>query len=199
MLMFLPELNNPLSILSAMITPAVLISACGTLIVSTSMRLARIVDRVRSLSQCIEQLSSDEAIEFPEERLHEYERQLATHTQRGRLIQRSLTNLYFSLGLFVTTTVSIGLVTLVQRLGWLPMVLGIAGTVFLFYSSMLLIAETRLALLSVNSEMEFTMALRQKYQDRRREAAGLPALADDPAGLLPSRPLKKITQKLGIG
>lgn len=197
--MILPELDNPLSILSAMITPAVLISACGTLIVSTSMRLARIVDRVRSLSQCIEQLSSDEAIDFPEERLHEYERQLTTHTQRGRLIQRSLTNLYFSLGLFVTTTVSIGLVALIHRLGWLPMVLGIAGTVFLFYSSMLLIAETRLALLSVNSEMEFTMALRQKYQELRREAAGLPAVTDAEANVSPTKPLRKITQKLGIG
>jgi hypothetical protein len=197
--MFLPDLDNPLSVLSAMITPAVLISACGTLIVSTSMRLARIVDRVRSLSLDIEQLSSDEAIDFPEERLHEYERQLTTHTQRGRLIQRSLTNLYFALGLFVTTTVGIGLVALVHRFGWFPMVLGIVGTLFLFYSSMLLIAETRLALYSVNSEMEFTMVLRQKYQERRREAAGLPATAAEKGGTTSHKSLRKITRKLGIG
>lgn len=197
--MFLPELNNPLSVLSAMITPAVLISACGTLIVSTSMRLARIVDRVRGLSQEIERLSSDEAIDFPEERLHEFERQLATHTQRGLLIQRSLTNLYLSLGLFVTTTVCIGVVALLQHLGWLPMVLGIAGTVFLFYSSMLLIAETRLALRSVNSEMEFTMKLRTLYQERRRAAAGNPGEAVAEVTEAPTRSLRKITQKLGIG
>lgn len=196
--MFLPELNNPLSVLSAMITPAVLISACGTLIVSTSMRLARIVDRVRGLSQEIERLSSDEAVEFPEERLHEFERQLATHTQRGLLIQRSLTNLYLSLGLFVTTTVCIGVVALLQHLGWLPMVLGIAGTVFLFYSSMLLIAETRLALRSVNSEMEFTMKLRTLYQERRRAAAGNLVEAAEVTEA-PTRSLRKITQKLGIG
>jgi len=197
--MFLPEIENPLSILSAMITPAVLISACGTLIVSTSMRLARIVDRVRALSQEIQLLSSDEEIDFPEDRLHEYERQLTTHTQRGVLIQRSLTNLYFSLGLFVTTTVCIGLVALLHRLSWLPMVLGIIGTVFLFYSSMLLIAETRLALRSVNSEMEFTMVLRQKYQERRREAAGLPATSEAAASPASNTSIRKITQKLGIG
>ena len=195
--MFLPEVNNPLSVLSAMITPAVLISACGTLIVSTSMRLARIVDRVRSLSHEIEQLSSNETVDFPEERLHEFERQLATHTQRGLLIQRSLTNLYIALGLFVTTTVCVGLVALLHRLGWLPMALGIFGTLFLFYSSMLLIAETRLALRSVNSEMEFTLKLRALYQERRRAQAGLPEkFAEQPASL---RPLRKITQKLGIG
>jgi hypothetical protein len=197
--MILPELSNPLSVLSAMITPAVLISACGTLIVSTSMRLARIVDRVRALTQSIEQLSTDEAVDFPEERLHEYERQLTTHTQRGVLIQRSLTNLYISLGLFVTTTVCIALVALVQYLGWLPMVLGILGTLFLFYSSMLLIAETRLALRSVNFEMEFTMQLRQRYQDRRREAAGLPATANEETEATSTKSLRKITQKLGIG
>mgnify|MGYP000900623745 CR=1 FL=1 len=194
--MFLPEVSNPLSVLSAMITPAVLISACGTLIVSTSMRLARIVDRVRDLSHQVEHLSSDETIDFPEERLHEFERQLITHTQRGLLIQRSLTNLYIALGLFVTTTVCIGLAALLHQLGWLPMVLGITGTLFLFYSSMLLIAETRLALRSVNSEMEFTMKLRALYQERRRAAAGLDSAATPTA---PVPPLRKITQRLGIG
>ncbi len=35
----------------------------------------------------------------------------------------------------------------------------------------MLIAETRLALRSVNSEMAFTLLLRAKYQERRRIAA----------------------------
>lgn len=196
--MNLPELNNPLSVLSAMITPAVLISACGTLIVSTSMRLSRIFDRVRALSQGIEQLSTDDTIEFPAERLVEFERQLVTHTRRGLLIQRSLTSLYVALGLFVAATVSIGLVSLLHYLGWLPMLLGITGTVFLFYGSMLLIAETRLALRSVNQEMEFTMQLRAKYQARQRAAAGLVNEAAEAAETR-SGPFKKITQKLGIG
>jgi hypothetical protein len=47
------QLDN-LSVLSEMITPAVLISACGTLIFSTSTRLARIVDRVRELIRAID-------------------------------------------------------------------------------------------------------------------------------------------------
>ena len=164
----MPELSNPLSILGAMITPAVLISACGNLIVSTSMRLARIVDRVRVLSQNIEELSTDDTIDFAEERVAEYERQLHIHTRRGRLIQRSITSFYLSLGLFVATTVALAVVSLIHHVEWLPLVLGIAGTLFLFYSSVLLIAETRLALRSVNFEMAFTMQLRAKYQARRR-------------------------------
>jgi Protein of unknown function (DUF2721) len=170
----MPEVSNPQSILAAMIVPAVLISACGTLIVSTSMRLARIVDRVRGLSQNIEELSADEAtVDFIEDRVAEFERQLTIHTRRGQLIQRSLTSLYLSLGLFVAATVALALVSLLNRWEWLPLVLGIAGTVILFYSSVLLIAETRLALRSVNYEMAFAMKLRAKYQERRRAAAGL--------------------------
>ena len=37
------HLAPSLAVLSAMITPAVLISACGTLILSTSQRLGRVV------------------------------------------------------------------------------------------------------------------------------------------------------------
>ncbi|MBL0332872.1 MAG: DUF2721 domain-containing protein [Chlorobi bacterium] len=37
-----------LGILTSMLTPAILISACGTLILSTSSRLGRVVDRVRN-------------------------------------------------------------------------------------------------------------------------------------------------------
>ena len=162
---------NALNILSAMITPAVLISACGTLIFSTSTRLARIVDRVRDLSRTIEDLSKDEVIDFPDERLSEVERQLAIHTRRGRLIQRTLTSFYVALSLFVAATVAVGFAAVFKHSAWVPNVLGIIGTLFLFYGCMMLIAETRLALRSVNSEMAFTLLLRTKYQERRAAAA----------------------------
>jgi len=155
------------SVLSAMITPAVLISACGTLIFSTSTRLARIVDRVRELSRVIEQFSKDENVDFPEERAVEVDRQIAIHARRGQLIQRSLTSFYLSLSLFVAATVAIGFVAVFGRVAWLPNTLGIVGTVILFYGCVMLIAETRLALRSVKSEMDFTMMLRAKYQERR--------------------------------
>ena len=45
-----------------MITPAVLISASGTMILSTSTRLGRVVDRVRSLKLLIMPDSSEHAI-----------------------------------------------------------------------------------------------------------------------------------------
>ncbi len=164
---FMQDSLNALSTLSAMITPAVLISACGTLVFSTSTRLARIVDRVRELTRTIEHLSSAEDVDFPEERRAEVDRQIAIHTRRSRFVQRSLTSFYISLSLFVAATVAIGLVSVFKAAMWVPNLLGIIGTLVLFYGCMMLIAETRLALRSVNSEMAFTLLLREKYQHRR--------------------------------
>ena len=94
------SLPNGLDLLTSMITPAVLISACGTLVFSTSTRLARVVDRVRELSHSMEALFRGKVADFPAERREEMARQLAIYVRRSRLIQRSLTAYYVSLGLF---------------------------------------------------------------------------------------------------
>jgi hypothetical protein len=104
-----------LSLLSAMITPALLISACGTLIFSTSSRLARIVDRVRMLARQVEELCARPEEDPVREQMVEIERQLATSAERTRLVQGSLTSFYVALGLFVATTVSIGATRLIGR------------------------------------------------------------------------------------
>jgi type IV secretory pathway VirB6-like protein len=166
------ESNNFVNVLSAMITPAVLISACATLIISTSTRLARIVDRVRELSRQIEEMSrTEETLDFIEDRRTEVDRQISIQTRRSRLIQNSLTSFYISLSLFVAATVAIGVISLfpsiLQTVIWAPNSLGMIGTGILFYGCVMLIAETRLALRSVNSEMQFTLKLREKYQERR--------------------------------
>jgi hypothetical protein len=64
---------------------------------------------------------------------------------------------YLSLGLFVATSVAIGIVGFAnnQRYNVIPVVLGIGGACFLFYGSMLLIFEARLALSTIHSEMDF--------------------------------------------
>jgi hypothetical protein len=149
-----------------MITPAVLISACGTLIFSTSTRLARIVDRVRELSRSMEQLFKGEVADFPEERRASVEIQLLAHARRSRLVQRSLTSLYLALGLFVASTITIGLAAFVPALAFLPSLLGIAGTLELFHGCVLLIREMRFAQKAVDAEMEFTLKLGALYQAR---------------------------------
>lgn len=144
-----------------MITPAVLISACGTLILSTSTRLGRVVDRVRALAEQFETLArADTELELLEERRAMLFNQLDKLTSRSRLLQRSMTIFYLALGIFVSTSVSIGLVGFLSvSYNWVPAVLGLFGAVFLFYGSILLIFEQRLALSSTFAEMDFLWRL----------------------------------------
>lgn len=158
-----PDLSG-LSLLGAMITPAVLISACGTLIFSTSSRLARVVDRARSLRMAFEDLARRD---FPAERRAELESQAILQTRRVRLIQRSLAALYLSLGFFVATTIAIALTYWAGFAGFLPGALGVAGTLVLFLGCVLLIEEARLALRGVEQEMSFALRLRDMSAARR--------------------------------
>jgi hypothetical protein len=175
--MDLPQIG--LSLLSAMITPAVLISACGTLIFSTSTRLARVVDRVRNLSAQIERLFGGDAPPFAEERRREVELQLGMYARRARLVQGSLTSFYVALGLFVATTIAIGFTPFAPAIGWIPAAFGIVGTLVLFLGCVLLINETRLAVQSLKAETAFTLRLSQLHQmqhDAPERAAALASL-----------------------
>src|SRR5882762_3883413 len=81
------SVTSSLAVLTAMITPAVLISASGTMILSTSTRLGRVVDRVRSLSDRLQELSRDGVdADFLEERRAMLFGQLDMLTSRSRLL-----------------------------------------------------------------------------------------------------------------
>jgi hypothetical protein len=159
---------DPQSILSAMITPAVLISACGSIIIATVGRLNRAVDRTREVfgtfaalaekvGQAAEVTSDDDsemALLFS---------QLDINTTRARLLQRALARVYWSLGLFVATSVAIGLVAVTGgRYTWAPISLGIAGAALLLYGSLLLVHESRLALRVLDLEMDFLWSRSQR-------------------------------------
>jgi len=150
-------LSSSLAVLTAMITPAVLISASGTMILSSSTRLGRVVDRTRSLSDRLQDVSSGDAnIEFLAERRAMLYDQLDKLTSRSRLLQRALTSFYLAVGVFVATSVAIGVVAFSgARFGWVPVVMGLIGACFLFYGSMLLVFEARLALSTTHAEMDF--------------------------------------------
>ncbi len=140
-----------------MITPAVLISASGTMILSTSTRLGRVVDRVRSLSDRLQSLPEDDAkLDHIEEKRAMLYDQLDKLTSRSRLLQRGLTTFYLAVGIFVATSVAIGVVSFFHgRFSWIPVALGLLGACFLFYGSMLLVFEARLALSTTHAEMDF--------------------------------------------
>jgi hypothetical protein len=157
--------SSAVAVLTAMITPAVLISASGALILSTSTRLGRVVDRVRALIERFEELmharQDEDGVELFEERRAVMFNQLDKLTTRTRLLQKSMRVFYLSLGVFVATSVAIGLVAAVNRpsYAWFPVVLGLGGACGLFYGSVLLIRESRIAQDALNAEMDFIWKL----------------------------------------
>src|ERR1044072_5489202 len=157
-------LSSAVGVLTAMITPAVLISACGALILSTSTRLGRVVDRVRMLIERFEEtmkMQEAEGVEMFEERRSFLFNQLDKLTTRTRLLQRSMRVFYLALGVFVATSVAIGLVAAAGQpsYAWFPVVLGLSGACGLFYGSVLLIHESRIAQDALNAEMAFIWKL----------------------------------------
>jgi hypothetical protein len=157
--------QNALAILTAMITPAVLISACGALIFSTSTRLGRVIDRVRVLSERFQELAAHpEKDDMAQERQVLIFTQLDRQTSRARLIQRAMAAYYTALGVFVSSTVSIAIVSAAARnFTWIAVVLGLVGALFMLYGSVLLIVESRMALSAIMTEMDFVVKVSQKY------------------------------------
>lgn len=149
-------MSSAVAVLTAMITPAVLISACGSMILSTSHRLGRVVDRVRALSDKLEELAEKEAGNTTERQSIIFA-QLDKLTSRARILQRSMVTFYLALGMFVATSVAIGVVAISAnaRYNLIPVIVGLVGACFLFYGSMLLIFEARLALSTIHAEMDY--------------------------------------------
>jgi hypothetical protein len=158
------SLSPTLAVLTAMITPAVLMSACGTMILSTSVRLGRVVDRIRDLSDRFQQLLVHEA---PSEIEREQQRmilaQLGQFRKRAKLLQGSLTTFYVAMGIFIATSMLIGLVAIAWvKSTWMPMAFALSGMGAMMFGSILLILEARYALQAVYEETEFLWQLATK-------------------------------------
>lgn len=155
-------LNSTIEFLTAMVTPTLLISATGSLVLSTSTRLGRVVDRVRELEKRLSDLiTSDDksAIALYELRIDTVVGLLDKVTSRARLLQRAMVTFYYGLGFFVLTSVTIAAAAFFNTYRWVPIPVGIVGILFLFWGSILMLMETRMATATVNAEMDFTWTL----------------------------------------
>lgn len=192
-------LNPTIEFLTAMVTPTLLISATGSLVLSTSTRLGRVIDRVRDLEKRLAELITAE----DKSEILLYSRRLETVidlldkvTSRSRLLQRAMVVFYWGLGFFVLTSVSIGIVGIIGNYRWLPIPIGLIGIFFLAYGSILMMLEARMATATINSEMDFTWSL-------AREVAPPDIMAKYPVGgkygTTPSSAISEIVAKRRTG
>jgi hypothetical protein len=102
------------ALIAAMLTPALLILASGSLIAAGLVRLARVVDRVRALSA-----PGAPAVPAAE---------LDLHARRARLALGALTAYFVAIAFFVAAGGALALDrALGETLGWLPVSLTLGG------------------------------------------------------------------------
>ena len=146
------------AVLGAMITPAVLISASGPRVFSTSTRRGRVVDRVRTLSELAETFPTDSHLSDDDrtEKRALIVDQLGHLTERIRLLQMALRLLYASIGFLIATSIAVGLDAAVgANLGWMPVGLGLIGSSGVFAASVLLVREARHAVTATLHELGY--------------------------------------------
>jgi hypothetical protein len=157
-------------ILTSMITPAVLISACGTLIFSTSARLGRIFDRVNVMKGEVETILTGK-IAFPEERMIHLREQIQLQRRRALLIQKAMAALYTSTALFIASSLAIAVDVAygTANSGWIPTLIALTGGLFLFAASALLLYESRFNLRFVNRSIDFIEFLELKAGEQEKQ------------------------------
>lgn len=138
------------AILTAMLAPALLMAATASLLVSANARLARVVDRLRSLIVEWKHDAPDQ--EFRHD-------QIRRHRQRAHLVLRACRMLYAALGGFVGTSLSLAVDAFLGfRLGAVPTVLAVIGVLLLLFASFWLWREVTLSVKSFDLELDQEIA-----------------------------------------
>jgi hypothetical protein len=134
-----------------MITPAILILATGSLVNSTLMRLARIVDRTRVLIELV----AESRKRSDREREREARSWFPVYKRRVALVERSLTMFYTAIGMFVASSLAITVDHFMpDMLPWLSVTLAVLGVGFVLVGTIALVVETHIAAGMLRREIE---------------------------------------------
>ncbi|GAC1402711.1 MAG: DUF2721 domain-containing protein [Candidatus Velthaea sp.] len=156
-----------LRIISAMITPAILILATGSLVASTLTRLNRAGDRGRALLVELVDLRArgdDAAVSL-------HTRWLINYRRRSAIIERALTLFYVAIFLFIGSSLGIAIDDLLKNVvPWLSLVFVLCGALLLFAGTAGLIIETRYATGQLRSEIEATMGESLEEMERNEKS-----------------------------
>ena len=188
------SLSSVIEFLTAMVTPTLLISATGSLVLSTSTRLGRVVDRVRALEVRLGEMIYAEdksAIPLYERRVEVILDLMDKVTTRSRLLQRAMATFYYGLMFFILTSGMIAVVGLFNVYRWMPIPVGVVGIIYLFYGSLLMLRETRMANATINAEMDFTWQLARELAPKDL------AISYDAKGRVKKKNAPKVSKTLG--
>ena len=145
-------------VLSAMLAPALLMAATGSLLISANNRLARVVDRLRAMVQERGRCSSEDLRAALDLQIHQ-------HRRRSHYVLRACVLLYAALGAFVATSLALAVDAYTGfTLAQIPAGFALAGVGALLIASVALGAEVHLAVSGLNSELRLNLE-RQAAKD----------------------------------
>ena len=139
-----------LNLVQSMVTPAVMISACGLLLLSISNKLGRIVDRTRELNSEDRGLSNDiEAV-----RRLSIRNQIDILLRRALLLRNACGLLYLAVAVFALTSLCVGLSNLARAFEVLMLVLFVIGLATVVWAGILAYLEIRLSHHAITEEIK---------------------------------------------
>ena len=168
----MPIESTTYTALSAMITPAIFLTANASLIISTSNRVSRVVDRIRVLSDLADKIDRGiDQLDFAPLRLAHVHDQMRRLEFRSDRLRWALTALYLACTSFVGTSLTLAIdVFFENRLFALPTGLAVVGVALLLFASVNLVLEAREALRGNRNEIRFY----HKLHDLRHASGGGP-------------------------
>lgn len=144
-----PGIGSHYSILTAMLAPALLMAATGSLLLSANNRLARVVDRLRILLKKWNENARKHA---------SLENQILRHRRRSNFLLRACLFLYCALGCFIVTSLALAVDAFSgNRISLLPTAFGLTGMLFLFGAAFYLGREVWASVKSFEAEIEEEM------------------------------------------
>ena len=160
----IPITTSNYAALSAMITPAIFLTATGSLIISTSNRMSRVVDRIRALNDLGDSLDRGESkLDCLPERLAHVDDQIIRLQWRSDRVRHTLALLYIAFATFVGTSLTLAVDTLIGNRRVTASVatsLSVVGVALMLLASVNLVREARAALASNRREVHFYHDLR---------------------------------------
>lgn len=141
--------NGSAALFTSLITMAILLSACGSLIISTSNRLIRVVEICRSFCEKAKN-------ETNKEELEQIFTQLEKIGPRIKLLETALTMFYISISCFAFTTLFMCLDQISAKdLSLFTVISGIIGVLILPIASVLLVIERQFTMKSIWQEIDY--------------------------------------------
>ncbi len=146
------EINDTVT---AMIAPALFLTATGSLLISTANRIGRIVDRIRAIVTLCESGQLEQLDFFEQRRQHAVDELRHLHTRSNR-VALAVTMLYMAFSAFAATSMMIAINSLVGRyLEAVPVIFAVAGVGLLLVACVNLVLEARSSLKGNDREVKF--------------------------------------------